>query len=49
MAPLAIGICIDFYLVGRVIYPGAVVPVITAALFLTIVILWFVLPRVVRN
>jgi uncharacterized protein DUF6328 len=49
MVPLALGICIDFYLVGHVIYPGPVVPVLAAALFATIVFLWFVLPRAVRD
>jgi hypothetical protein len=49
MVPLALGICIDFYLVGHVIYPGPVVPVLTAALFATILFLWFVLPRAMRD
>jgi len=49
MVPLAIGICIDFYLVGRVIYPGPVMPVLAAALFVTIVLVWFVFPRTRRR
>jgi hypothetical protein len=49
MVPLAIGICIDFYLVGHVIYPGALISVLAAALFATIIILWFVLPRAMRD
>ncbi|MDB6110702.1 MAG: hypothetical protein JWR69_2452 [Pedosphaera sp.] len=46
MAPLAVSICIDFYLVGHVIYDGFLVPLLAALLFATIITLWFVLPRV---
>ena len=49
MVPLAVSICIDFYLVALVIYPGGLVPVLAAALFVTIIILWFILPRIVRD
>lgn len=49
MVPLAVSICIDFYLVGHVIYPGRLVPVFAGALFSTIVVLWFVLPRASRH
>ncbi|HKQ40763.1 MAG TPA: DUF6328 family protein [Verrucomicrobiae bacterium] len=49
MAPLAVSICIDFYLVGHIIYPGPVVPVLAAALFTSIMVLWFVLPRLMRR
>src|SRR4051812_36555548 len=49
MAPLAVSICIDFYLVCHIIFPGPVVPGLAAALFTTIVVLWFVLPRTLRR
>ena len=49
MVPLALAICIDFYLVAHVIESGALVPVLAVALFATIVILWFVLPRAIRD
>lgn len=49
MVPLAISICIDFYLVGHIIYPGAIMFVLAAALFVTIAVLWFVLPRAIRH
>ncbi len=46
MWPLMLGVCIDFYLVGRVLIGGALAPWFTAALFAIFVLLWFVLPRV---
>ncbi|EEF57434.1 DUF6328 family protein [Pedosphaera parvula] len=46
MAPLAFGICIDFYLVGHVISKSVLIPVLASGLFAFIVILWFVLPRI---
>ncbi len=45
MVPLAISICIDFYLVGQVIYHGTLIPLLTTALFVTIIFFWFVMPR----
>ena len=48
MVPLALSICIEFYLVGRVIEGGAIVPLGAAFLFAVFVGLWFVLPRL-RN
>ncbi|MDB6124617.1 MAG: hypothetical protein JWQ71_3610 [Pedosphaera sp.] len=48
MAPLALGICIDFYLVSHVIYPGTIIPWLATALFAFIITLWFVLPRIPR-
>ena len=46
MVPLALSICIEFYLVGRVIEDGAIVPLGAAFLFGVFVGLWFVLPHV---
>jgi Family of unknown function (DUF6328) len=45
MVPLALSICIEFYLVGRVIEEGAIVPLGAAFLIAVFVGLWFVLPR----
>src|SRR5215813_9804542 len=45
MIPLALGICIDFYLVARIITGGYIVPLLAAPLFLIFILLWFVLPR----
>ncbi|HTD85488.1 MAG TPA: DUF6328 family protein [Candidatus Binatia bacterium] len=49
MVPLAVGICIEFYLVGHVIYPGPLIRVAAGTLFALIVILWFVVPRIRRD
>jgi Family of unknown function (DUF6328) len=46
MVPLALSICIEFYLVGRVIEDGAIVPLGAGFLFAVFVGLWFVLPHV---
>jgi hypothetical protein len=46
MAPLAISICIDFYLVAHVIASGILVGILTALLFGFFVWLWFVFPRI---
>jgi len=46
MIPLALGTCIDFYLVARVLLDNAVVPVLAVALLAIFITLWFVLPRV---
>ncbi len=45
MIPLALGICIDFYLVARIITSGVVIPLLAIPLFLVFIMLWFVLPR----
>ena len=45
MIPLAIGICLDFYLVARVVLGGAIVPWLATALFAVFVTLWFIVPR----
>ena len=48
MLPLALAICLDFYIVGRVLVEGAVIPSLTAVLFGLFVVLWIVLPRSAR-
>jgi hypothetical protein len=45
MWPLLGGICIDVYIVGRVLVGAGLAPWITAGLFAIFVSLWFVLPR----
>jgi len=49
MVPLALAICIDFYLVAHVIESGPIVPVLAVGLLAIIGFLWFVLPRVIRG
>jgi hypothetical protein len=46
MLPLCLGICIDFYLIAKIILDGALASLLALALFAVFVILWFVLPRV---
>ena len=48
MWPLAIGICIDFYLVSRVILNSSVARWLATGLLVAFVGLWFVLPRIRR-
>ena len=48
MAPLATGICPDFYLVSRVTLNKAAAAWLAAGLFCVYVSFWFVLPRVKR-
>ena len=45
MAPLALSISVDFYLVARVITRERLVSLLGVALFAFFLILWFVLPR----
>jgi hypothetical protein len=45
MAPLAIGICLDFYLIARVIIGTRAVALLAVGLFAIFILLWFVLPR----
>ena len=45
MLPLALGICLDFYLIARVIINDRWVLLLTFGLFTIFMILWFVLPR----
>lgn len=45
MLPLALGICLDFYLIARVIINHRWVLLLTFVLFMIFMMLWFVLPR----
>jgi hypothetical protein len=49
MAPLAAGICLDFYLVSRLILNNAAAPWLAVGLFAIFVGFWFVLPRARRR
>jgi hypothetical protein len=46
--PLAMAICLDFYLVGRILVGAGPMLWLASLLFAAIVLLWFVLPRVGR-
>ncbi len=46
MLPLALGICTDFYLVGRIVLGSSLIIILAALLFSLFLLLWFVLPRV---
>jgi hypothetical protein len=48
MVPLAVALCIDFYLVALVIVGTTGVAWVAAGLLAVFVALWFVLPRVFR-
>jgi hypothetical protein len=45
MGPLAVAICLDFYLVGFVILRHQWVALLAAALLLVFAALWWALPR----
>lgn len=45
MAPLCVGLCLEFYLVTLAIAEGWIAQVSAFALFALFVLLWFVLPR----
>ena len=47
MFPLALGICLDFYLIASIIV-GRWASVLASGLFAIYVVLWFVLPRMRR-
>ena len=50
MAPLAAGICLDIYVVGRVILDTRVGAAITAALMLLVfIVFWLLVPRLARR
>jgi len=49
MPPLAVAICLDFYLVARLVLKDALVAWLAAGLFAVFVALWFVLPIVGRR
>jgi hypothetical protein len=46
MVPLALGICTDFYLVGRIILQSSLIIILAVLMFSLFLLLWFVLPRV---
>jgi Family of unknown function (DUF6328) len=46
MLPLALGICIDFYLIARIIVGTSAVAFLAAVLLGIFVLIWFALPRV---
>ena len=49
MVPLAFAICLDFYLISRIILGNQLLPVlVSVGLFAIFITLWFVLPRVQR-
>ena len=45
MAPLAIALCLDFYVVMAAVTDGSVAPLVAALVFALVVLFWFVLPR----
>jgi len=45
MIPLALSVCIDFYLVTGLIVKGWIVPVLVSVMFVVYMTLWFVLPN----
>ena len=50
MVALAIGICLDVYLVARIIVgSGGIAGAVAAPLLGVFIVLWFVLPRIVRG
>jgi hypothetical protein len=49
MAPLALGLCLDFYLVARAVSDTPAAAWLAAALLGVFAGLWWVLPRVVRG
>lgn len=46
--PLAVAICLDFYLVGRILVGAGPMRWLASLLFATFLLLWFVVPRVAR-
>ena len=49
MFPLAVGICIDFYLIARLMVDGAIALPLAVALFVLFMGLWYALPRIRRQ
>lgn len=50
MAPLAIGICLDVYIIARIIAGSrGVAAVVAAFLFGTFLVFWVLMPRAVRR
>lgn len=48
MWPLAVAICLDFYLVGRILVGTGPMQWLASMLFAAFLLLWFVLPRIAR-
>jgi hypothetical protein len=48
MFPLAVGFCLDFYLIAKLIVDGAIALPVALALFVLFVALWYALPRLRR-
>jgi Family of unknown function (DUF6328) len=46
MPPLALSLCVEFYLVSRIILDSAIASILAVLLFATFFMLWFVFPRV---
>jgi hypothetical protein len=49
MAPLAVSVCLELYLVGKVIRSGPLFPALTGGVFLLAMFFWFILPRLKRR
>jgi hypothetical protein len=50
MAPLAIGICLEVYVVARVLSDSrGLAGIVAASLFVVCIVFWLLLPRVVRR
>jgi hypothetical protein len=45
MPPLAVSLCLEFYLISRLIVGSAPAAILSVALFAVFLLLWFVLPR----
>jgi DMSO reductase anchor subunit len=45
MLPLCVSICLDFYLIAKIIVDDILAPLLAAAVFAIFLVLWFVLPR----
>ena len=45
MGPFAIGVCLDVYLVGNLIFGSAALALVPVALFALFLLLWVILPR----
>ena len=46
--PLAVAICLEFYLVGRILVGAGPMLWLASLLFAVFLLLWFVLPRIAR-
>lgn len=45
MVPLAMGVCLDFYLIAGVIYRDSIGAALAAGILAVFIVLWFLLPR----